>query len=221
MPRLLALLAATALLTAGCETLAPGGGTVKACRENLISNLNDRESYREDSKPKEIQAEPDHPIVWGWYFNAKNAMGGYGQGKEILCYQEGSGQIIQEIFSADDSEARRMFLALTNPKIQQEIDNEIAAAAAVKAEREAAAARAKAERETAAKAAAQRQRQAKQQIYNKHLRELTRFVNAECGIDKDLMDQHALRICRDKTVENWAMFRRLTCDGWGAEHCED
>ena len=80
--RLAAALIASALV-AGCETFTPGGRTVKACRENLISNLNDRESYREDSKPKEIQAEPGQPKVWGWYFNAKNAMGGYGEGKDF------------------------------------------------------------------------------------------------------------------------------------------
>ena len=168
--RLAAALIASALVT-GCETFTPGGRTVKACRENLISNLNDRESYREDSKPKEIQAEPGQPKVWGWYFNAKNAMGGYGEGKELLCYQEDSGQIIQEIFGSDDPEARRDFLALTSPKIQDEIAKEEAEAerkkAEAKAEKEAEAARAAAEAEAA------------RRIYQRNYRELTAFCRAK------------------------------------------
>ena len=168
----LAAVLITSALVAGCGTLAPGGGTVKACRENLISNLNDPESYREDSKPKEIQAEPDQPKVWSWYFNAKNTMGGYGEGKELLCYQEDSGRIIQETFGSDEPEARRNFLALTSPKIRDQIAKEEA-----EAERKRAEAKAKRETETAAKAAETRR------IFNRNYRELSSFCRAKSRPD--------------------------------------
>ena len=190
----LAAVLITSALVAGCGTLTPGGGIVKACRENLISNLNDPESYREDSKPKEIQAEPDQPKVWSWYFNAKNTMGGYGEGKELLCYQEDSGRIIQETFGSDEPEARRNFLALTSPKIRDQIAKEEAeaerkrseakakreaetAAAAAEAERKRAEAKAKRETETAAKAAETRR------IYNRNYSELSSFCRAKSRPD--------------------------------------
>ena len=95
-----------------------------------------------------------------------------------------------------------------------------AAAAAAKAEKEAAAARAKAEREAATRAAAQRRRQAEQKIYDKHRRELTRFINAECGIEKDLMDVSTLLRCNNDTVEMWGAFRPRACEIW-PKYCED
>jgi hypothetical protein len=135
--RLIPALIASALLTTGCEVLTPGGKTIKACRENLISNLKDRESYRQDSDPKVIQEEPDQPKVWGWYYNAKNSMGGYGDGSVVLCYQEESGRVIQQSFDVDDAEKRRLFLAATSPQIKKEIAEKAAAAEKAKAESEA------------------------------------------------------------------------------------
>ena len=151
--------------------LTPGGKTIKACRENLISNLKDRESYRQDSDPKVIQEEPDQPKVWGWYYNAKNSMGGYGDGSEVLCYQEESGRIIQKSFGVDDPRGRRMFLSLTSPKIQKEIADEVIAAAKAKADQEAKEAASAAQERARANAAAA----AARRIYNRSYRELTAF----------------------------------------------
>ena len=155
--------------------LTPGGKTIKACRENLISNLKDRESYRQDSDPKVIQEEPDQPKVWGWYYNAKNSMGGYGDGSEVLCYQEKSGRIIQKSFGVDDQRGRRMFLSLTSPKIQKEIADEVIAAAKAKADQKAkeAASAARRRAQNAALAAEARR------IYNRNYSELIGWCNAK------------------------------------------
>ena len=179
MRRFLPALVATALLTTGCEMLTPGGKTIKACRENLISNLKDRESYRQDSDPKVIQEEPDQPKVWGWYYNAKNSMGGYGDGSEVLCYQEESGRIIQKSFGVDDPRGRRMFLSLTSPKIQKEIADEVIAAAKAKADQEAkeAASAARRRAQNAALAAEARR------IYNRNYSELIGWCNAKARPD--------------------------------------
>ena len=155
--------------------LTPGGRTIQACRENLISNLKDRESYRQDSDPKVIQEEPDQPKVWGWYYNAKNSMGGYGDGSEVLCYQEESGRVIQQSFGVDDAEERRLFLAVTSPKIQKEIADKKAAAEKAKAEREAKAAANAAQERARANAAAA----AARRIYNRNYSELIGWCNAK------------------------------------------
>ena len=150
MNRLAAVVITSALLTAGCEMLTPGGRTIKACRENLISNLKDRDSYRQDSDPKVMQEESGQSKVWGWFYNAKNSMGGYGEGSEVLCYQEDSGRIIQNSFGVDDSVEKLLFLAKTSPKIQKEIADAADAAAKAKLDEEVAAAKAKAKREATA-----------------------------------------------------------------------
>ena len=188
--------------------LTPGGRTIKACRENLISNLKDRESYRQDSDPKVIQEEPGQPKVWGWYYNAKNSMGGYGDGSEVLCYQEESGRVIQQSFGVDDAEKRRLFLAVTSPKIQKEIAEKAAAAAKAKADKEAAsAAKRKKERQAAAAARAQANR-----IYNRNYAELTRFCKSEVirdpqyqYIDVDIVDLAPYRMKNKSTVNMYLM----------------
>ena len=182
MPRIAPILLASALLASGCEMLTPGGRTIKACRENLISNLKDRESYRQDSDPKVIQEEPGQPKVWGWYYNAKNSMGGYGDGSEVLCYQEESGRVVQQSFGVDDAEKRQLFLAVTSPKIQKEIDDKAAAKAKAKADQRAADAKAKAQREANAATNAARERR----IYNRNYDELVAFCRAKSTPDPTL-----------------------------------
>ena len=113
-------------------------------------------------------------------------MGGYGEGKELLCYQEDKGRIVQEIFRADQFEDRRYFLAQISPEIQKEIEDEISAAAAEKAKRDAAAAEKKAAEKAAVAARVEASRKAaaaaaaeKQRLYNQHLGELRAFCNAK------------------------------------------
>jgi len=177
--------------------LTPGGRTIKACRENLISNLKDRDSYRQDSNPKVIQEEPDQPKVWGWYYNAKNSMGGYGDGREILCYQEQSGRVIHQSFGIDDAGGRRLFLAATSPKIKKEIAEKAAAEAKAKAESDAKAAR----------------------IYNRSYSELIAWCNAKAK-------PHSNRILRERgwlasfDLSQYRMKRKTTVDWHLTEACK-
>ena len=112
------------LLLTGCEILTTEGRLLSDCRKQIISNLNDPSSYREDGKPIVAQSIKGEPPVYSWPMNARNAMGGYGNSVEALCYNGKTGMTVATVIeNSDEGKARRNeFLSQTNPELKRQLD---------------------------------------------------------------------------------------------------
>ena len=113
----------TAVLSAGCKVLAPEKVLQKECNELIRSSLKDPVSYRVDSEPSIVQEVSGQPKVWAWAANARNSMGGYGDGFEVLCYRNTGGATKAVMASADRDGAKKknQFLSQTNPALAAQL----------------------------------------------------------------------------------------------------
>ena len=118
-PLLVTAVFGLAVLSAGCQMFAPEKILQKECTELIKSSLKDPVSYRADSEPSIVQEVSGQPKVWAWAANARNSMGGYGDGFEVLCYRDTGGAAKAMMASADNDGKMKKndFLSQTNPDL--------------------------------------------------------------------------------------------------------